>query len=57
MPERCPIPAAMLDSLPFPCAECGKMPVKSRRNSVCLTCSAVVCIACQMSHFVENHER
>lgn len=40
-----------------PCAECQRMPVNSRRNTVCKTCGQIVCRRCHLLHFVERHER
>ena len=38
-----------------PCAYCHRLPVKSRRNTLCHACGAIVCIRCQMAHFEEKH--
>ena len=38
------------------CGTCDRPPVKSRRNTTCRTCGAIVCIRCQHRHFAEQHE-
>lgn len=37
------------------CVECERLPVKSRRNTTCMTCDATVCVRCQDSHFIKRH--
>jgi hypothetical protein len=37
------------------CAHCNRRPVKSRRNTICRSCGAVICYGCQMAHFEEKH--
>ena len=39
------------------CIACQREPVKSRRNTRCLSCGAAVCRRCQGYHFTEVHER
>jgi len=39
------------------CACCGRMPVKSRRNTRCLSCSAAICLRCQGIHFEDEHAK
>mgnify|MGYP001612344436 CR=1 FL=1 len=40
----------------IPCVECERLPVKSRRNTTCLTCGATVCERCKYGHFIDKHE-
>ena len=46
----------MVTALSDPCVECERLPVKSRRNTVCGACGACVCVRCQYTHFVMRHE-